>query len=88
MVVAATKDVRKVITKSKMLADDIVLCVDEKTYMAEYSEAWMRALEHKVTRTNRPTTEFMDFKVGHKMIKGESRQKIKGKIWKGCITKS
>ena len=44
LVVVETEDVRKVMTESNMLGDDFVMVVDENTYMAEYSYAWMRAL--------------------------------------------
>ena len=75
-----TEDVRKDVPESMMFAhaDDIVLCGDDETDMAEYLETWRRALEDRGTRISRPKTQFIDFKCRQDNGRGREPVKILG----------
>ena len=59
-----TEDVRKDVPGSMMFADDIVLCGDDETDMAEYLETRRKSLEERGMRISRPKHKFMDFNFG------------------------
>ena len=70
-----TQDVRKDVPGSMMFADDIVLCGDDETDMAEYLETWRKALEERGMRISRPKTQLMDFNFGQD--NGQEREPVK-----------
>ena len=71
-----TEDVRKDVPGSTMFADDIVLCGDDETDMAEYLETWRRALEDSAMRISIPKTQFIDLQFGEDNGQGRGPVKI------------
>ena len=69
-----TQNVRKDVPGSMMFADEIVLCGDDETDMAEYLESWRKALQERAMRISRPKTQFMDFNFGQD--NGQEREPV------------